>query len=76
MSRVQHSWQGDKGSKPLGIGVASATGVRVEVRCSFRGSEIRKAADYILSFASFFMWPFIQFSLLQHPFSFLYPQCT
>ena len=72
--RAQPSWQGNKGSRPLGIGIASAKGFRVKMRCSLSESEIRNAADYVLSFAYFFLWPSIQLLLLQDPFSFLCPQ--
>ena len=68
--RLGRSRQGGKGSRPLDIGVDSATGFRGEHEEWSQGNEIRSAAEYVLSFASFVLWPsfsFLCFSIRSAP---------
>ena len=70
---VGRFWQDGKGARPLGIGVGLVKGFEERWRVVLEGYEIRRAAEYVLTFVSFVLWPFIQPLLLQHLFSFLCP---
>lgn len=66
---VGRSRQGGKESRPLGIGVDSAKGLRGR-------DEFRGAAEYVLGFSSFVLWSSISAPFASSSVQLSLPQCT